>query len=413
MSPRLSLLSAVGCVSPCLSPCLSPCQQWAACHPVRASLTQVVVESTYTTLTIREVYAEHVGTYVVVARNVGGETRTSCQLTVAGLHSSRRDAQPVAAPAPATAAAPVATGPAAVTPCFTQPLQNKDVTEGKKARLDCIIVGQPEPEVSLCFDCTFFRGLTSTRAAFFRVTQADKCSTFTSSGAAMSLQVIWFHNDRPVKESLDFQLLFEGDRCSLVIREVYLEDSGDYRCLARNKHGMAESRARLVVEGQRLGANDLGHFGWLVAPTRMVCWPNVFVPTNTGKFSNLVCLKKMLPSSPPCLPPSLPPSLCPSLLPPSLLPPSLPLPPSLCNTFPFPHSSQWAERRLCYGNRHRRRGAQVHPAAEGHRSQRGWEGALRLSRHRPPHPASEVVPWPAADHQLVGLPGETFWPFPV
>ena len=61
-------------------------------------------------------------------------------------------------------------------------------------------------------------------------------------------QVIWFHNDRPVKESKDFQLLFEGDRCSLIIREVYLEDSGEYRCFARNTHGQAESKCRLVVE---------------------------------------------------------------------------------------------------------------------------------------------------------------------
>ncbi len=61
-------------------------------------------------------------------------------------------------------------------------------------------------------------------------------------------QVIWFHNDRPVKESKDFQLLFEGDRCSLIIREVYLEDSGDYRCFARNQHGQAESKCRLAVD---------------------------------------------------------------------------------------------------------------------------------------------------------------------
>ena len=51
-----------------------------------------------------------------------------------------------------------------------------------------------------------------------------------------------------MKESEDFQLLFEGDRCSLVIREVYLEDSGEYKCVARNKHGVNESKCRLMVE---------------------------------------------------------------------------------------------------------------------------------------------------------------------
>ena len=62
------------------------------------------------------------------------------------------------------------------------------------------------------------------------------------------LQVIWYHNERPVKESKDFQLLFEGDRCSLVINEVYLEDSGEYKCAARNVHGAAESKCRLIVD---------------------------------------------------------------------------------------------------------------------------------------------------------------------
>jgi titin len=51
-----------------------------------------------------------------------------------------------------------------------------------------------------------------------------------------------------VKESKDFQLLFEGDRCSLVINEVYLEDSGEYKCEARNKHGAAHSTCRLIVD---------------------------------------------------------------------------------------------------------------------------------------------------------------------
>jgi hypothetical protein len=34
----------------------------------------------------------------------------------------------------------------------------------------------------------------------------------------------------------------------LIIREVYLEDSGEYRCVARNQYGQAESRCRLQVD---------------------------------------------------------------------------------------------------------------------------------------------------------------------
>lgn len=67
---------------------------------------------------------------------------------------------------------------------------------------------------------------------------------------AFNFQVIWYHNEKPVKESNDIQLLFEGDRCTLVIREIFLEDSGLYKCIARNLHGVAESECQLHVEGK-------------------------------------------------------------------------------------------------------------------------------------------------------------------
>ena len=51
-----------------------------------------------------------------------------------------------------------------------------------------------------------------------------------------------------MKDSKDFELLVEGDRCSLVIHEVYLEDSGEYKCTARNVNGMAHTSCRLMVE---------------------------------------------------------------------------------------------------------------------------------------------------------------------
>ena len=63
-----------------------------------------------------------------------------------------------------------------------------------------------------------------------------------------NIQILWLHNDKPVRESKDFELLVEGDRCSLVIREVYLEDSGEYKCTARNIHGIATTNSRLMVE---------------------------------------------------------------------------------------------------------------------------------------------------------------------
>lgn len=92
-----------------------------------------------------------------------------------------------------------------IKPSVQLPLKDTSVFEGKSVRLDCVIVGQPEPEV------------------------------------------IWYHDNRPVKESEDVQLLFQGDRCSLIIQEAYLEDGGAYQVVAINSAGEAASQCRLSV----------------------------------------------------------------------------------------------------------------------------------------------------------------------
>ena len=61
-------------------------------------------------------------------------------------------------------------------------------------------------------------------------------------------QIIWYHNDKVLKDTKDFELNFDGERCVLIIREVYLEDSGEYKCTAKNTHGSAHTTCRLIVE---------------------------------------------------------------------------------------------------------------------------------------------------------------------
>ena len=46
--------------------------------------TQITVEEGYSCLEINGVYPEDTGEYTVVAKNMAGETRTSCLLTVEG-----------------------------------------------------------------------------------------------------------------------------------------------------------------------------------------------------------------------------------------------------------------------------------------------------------------------------------------
>lgn len=92
-----------------------------------------------------------------------------------------------------------------IKPSVQMPLRDASVLETKAIRLDCIIVGQPEPEV------------------------------------------IWYHNGRPVKESADVRLQFHGDRCSLLIHEALVEDGGEYKVVAINSAGEISSQCYLTV----------------------------------------------------------------------------------------------------------------------------------------------------------------------
>ena len=73
--------------------------------------------------------------------------------------------------------------------------------------------------------------------------------------------MIWYHGDRPVKESRDFQLLFHGDRCTLIINSALAEDAGRYSVVAINSAGEATSHCNLNVlgEGSDVSARPMYH----------------------------------------------------------------------------------------------------------------------------------------------------------
>jgi len=87
-----------------------------------------------TSLDIREVFSEDCGQYTVIAKNLGGEARTSCQLSL------------VEVPAVDTAALR-AGARRPVQPLFVQPLESRTVLEGSHTRLECVVTGYPEPDV--------------------------------------------------------------------------------------------------------------------------------------------------------------------------------------------------------------------------------------------------------------------------
>ncbi|XP_046998678.1 muscle M-line assembly protein unc-89 isoform X3 [Schistocerca americana] len=155
---------------------------------------KVQYENNKATLVITEAFPKDAGIYVVTAKNIAGEASSSCNVSVKGrLPTETSDSE-------------LASDMEPTKPSIQVPLKDIIVFEGKRARLDCVIVGQPEPEV------------------------------------------IWYHDDRPVKESTDIQLLFQGDRCSLIIQEAYLDDAGEYKVVAINSAGEANSKCNLSVK---------------------------------------------------------------------------------------------------------------------------------------------------------------------
>ncbi|XP_030372939.1 uncharacterized protein LOC115622947 isoform X1 [Scaptodrosophila lebanonensis] len=145
------------------------------------------------TLIIPQAYPNDAGVYVLSAKNLAGEAYSTCNVIVKGrLPNETSDSE-------------MASDIEPIKPAVHMPLKDISIFEGKPVRLDCVIVGQPEPEV------------------------------------------IWYHNERPVKESADVQLLFQGDRCSLIIQEVYQEDAGNYKVVAINSAGETSSSCELKV----------------------------------------------------------------------------------------------------------------------------------------------------------------------
>ena len=93
-----------------------------------------------------------------------------------------------------------------VKPAFYVPLKNQEAYEGEDVILECVIVANPEPEV------------------------------------------IWYRNNVPVKESKYVQLLFLGDSCKLILKNVSKDMSGEIKVRAINTLGECQSTAFVKID---------------------------------------------------------------------------------------------------------------------------------------------------------------------
>ncbi|KAM8738896.1 myopalladin isoform 2-T2 [Acanthopagrus schlegelii] len=120
-----------------------------------------------------------------VSRGVEEEEAESCALT-----ETSYPADPVCEP-----------------PHFIQKLKSREVPEGSKVQLDCIVRGLPVPEVR------------------------------------------WFCEGKELENSPDIQIITDGERHSLIIAEAFEEDTGRYSCFASNFYGTDSTSAEIYVEG--------------------------------------------------------------------------------------------------------------------------------------------------------------------
>lgn len=154
---------------------------------------QLQYDNERVTLLIPEAFPKDAGLYVLCAKNLAGLAYTSCNVCVKGRQpNDLSDTE-------------MAVNSEPVKPTVQLPLRDISALEAQCVQLDCVITGNPEPEV------------------------------------------IWYHEGRPVKESADVQLIFQGDRCSMLIQEAYLDDNGEYKVVAINSAGETSSQCVLTV----------------------------------------------------------------------------------------------------------------------------------------------------------------------
>ncbi|CAG2187953.1 Myosin light chain kinase, smooth muscle,Myosin light chain kinase family member 4,Death-associated protein kinase 2,Myosin light chain kinase 3,Death-associated protein kinase 1,Death-associated protein kinase 3,Myosin light chain kinase 2, skeletal/cardiac muscle [Mytilus edulis] len=91
-------------------------------------------------------------------------------------------------------------------PKFTRQLKDIFCKDGDNVTLECEIQGQPRP------------------------------------------QITWYRESKEILDSQDFQISAIGDKCKLIIMEVFPEDDGKYSCKAVSEKGEATTSCQLLVE---------------------------------------------------------------------------------------------------------------------------------------------------------------------
>lgn len=113
-------------------------------------------------------------------------------------------------------------------PQFTQPLHNAAATEGQMVRLQCRVLGRPRPQIE------------------------------------------WFKDGVPLTSTPNYTIRSDGDSHWIEFSDIYLNDHGEYTCMATNPVGVAKTSCRMDVERRPIKRNFAFPFHPINYPTTFV-----------------------------------------------------------------------------------------------------------------------------------------------
>lgn len=85
----------------------------------------------------------------------------------------------------------------------------------------------------------------------------------------------WYREDFPIQNSSDLQIYTFSTKSVLIVRQVFMEDSGVFSVVAENRGGKAKCSANLVVEERRRQPGR----GGIVPPSFLTTIQSSSVPT--------------------------------------------------------------------------------------------------------------------------------------
>ncbi|KAG8552256.1 hypothetical protein GDO81_004457 [Engystomops pustulosus] len=206
------------------------------------------------TLVITEAFEEDTGRYSCFASNIYGTDSTSAEIYVEGASSSESEGE-----------ASKTDMDQSQSEHLEEEVSNPDSLQ--EINVPITVVEQVQPTITQPNSNTYLQGLDGRplmAAPVFTKTLQDITSSegqlvvFESRvKGSPSPKVEWYREGSLIEDSPDFRILQKKPRsmaepeeiCTLVIAEVFSEDSGMFTCTASNKYGTTSSTAYLTVKG--------------------------------------------------------------------------------------------------------------------------------------------------------------------